>query len=141
MKHRRTVAITGLVVAVSWGALATATIGSADGPANLAAAGRRTYLEPSVQRPPDGAYLGYVRALGRQESAVAVDFVSLSDGVVDNTRPEQRVDAGALGEVGFFDPVAHPFRIRIQHGVIVAVQRADDMVESAHVRSPRGWAS
>ena len=135
MKHRRTVvALIGFVVAVSSVALATSTIGAADGPPHPAETPTFTYMEPSPQSLPDGAYFGYIRALGNHTSAVAVDFVSLRGGVVGNAQPEQRVNAGVLGEVGYFDDVARPFRIKLHNGTIVAVQSADDTVEGAHVR-------
>ncbi len=114
MKHRRiAITATGFVLAVSWVALATSAIGTADGTPRPAEAGNRTYVEPSAQPPPDGDYFGYVRALALQDSAVAVDFISLRDGIVDNIQAEQLVDAGALGEVGYFNPTASPFRIRL----------------------------
>ena len=105
MKHRRiAITATGFVLAVSWVALATSAIGTADGTPRPAEAGNRTYVEPSAQPPPDGDYFGYVRALALQDSAVAVDFISLRDGIVDNIQAEQLVDAGALGEVGLLQP-------------------------------------
>ena len=138
MKYGRiAAAVTGFVIAVSGVVLATTGIGETEAPPHPAAStGTHTYREPSDQRLADGAYLGYIRALSIHESTVAVDFVSLEEGVLANARPEQRVDAGVLGRVSFFETVPLPFRIRLHDGVIVSVQSAGDLVEAAHVLSP-----
>jgi hypothetical protein len=123
-RHRVCIVVMAFVVAAGGGLLTTSAM-SIDEPAPSLSRSDRAYTEPSARALADGAYIGFIRTLPTDDEIVAVDFVSLDDGVTENIRPEQLVHAGVLGKSGFFGRSPEPFKLRVEDAVIVAVQSAD----------------
>jgi hypothetical protein len=129
MVHRRMcVALAAVVIAAGAGVLAESAT-SRERPTAPLFEADRTYVEPTSPTLADGNYLGLIRALSADGEIVAVDFVSHTGAVVESVRPEQFVDAGALGTSGFFGSAPTLFKLRVERNIILAVQSADDELD------------
>jgi hypothetical protein len=124
IRHRASIVAMAIVVGAGGGLLATSAM-SVEEPALPLFGSDRAYVEPTGHVLSDDVYIGFIRALSAGGQIVAVDFVSREQGVVENVRPEQLVDAGVLGRSDFFGPARQPFELRVEASVIVAVQSAD----------------